>query len=116
MISHDAIDDYLRRNERVCAAVIAYSQWQVTPRCAASILRDACEHRPNYSPWIECCYNSNPRLAIRRAINSRHTMRWYPADYQQTLRIVRTATRPTKPPLRPVRWSIHHRPRCVHVR
>jgi hypothetical protein len=58
----------------------------------AAIVRDAQAGVPNYSPWIECCFDGNPRTAIQRTLRARHTMHGYPADYEHTLRIVRSAT------------------------
>jgi hypothetical protein len=87
----DSIEEYLRRYERTCATIIAFSLGYATPQCAANILRDAHRRQQNYSEWIYECYRADPLPAVQAAIQSRRALKGYMADYQAALAIVRRA-------------------------
>jgi hypothetical protein len=91
MTRPSSLDEYLRRYERTCATIIAFSLGYATPHCAANILKDAHERQQNYSEWIYECYRADPLPAVRDAIRSRHHFKGYMSEYQAALAIVRRA-------------------------
>ena len=81
-------DQYLQRDPRICAHIIAESLGYATPELAASILRDAKAGRPNYCEWIYSCFRADPRPAVRAAIEGRHRHTGYMASYELARAIV----------------------------
>src|SRR5437762_12714716 len=81
----DSIDEYLRRYERTCAAIIAFSLGYATPQCDANILRDAYGRSKNYCEWIYECYRADPLPAVKSAIRSRHRRTKYMSEYEAEL-------------------------------
>src|SRR5437016_5415364 len=83
MMRPSSLEEYLQSYPRTCAVIIAYSLGYASPRCAASILKDAHERQENYSEWITACYGYDARRAVTDAIRARHALRGYMADYDR---------------------------------
>lgn len=81
----------LARYPRLCAHLICQSLGYAAPTTAAVLLRQAMHGQPSGSEWILTCYQSDPRAAVRAAIENRHHHRGYLADFAQAVALVRQA-------------------------
>jgi hypothetical protein len=78
----------MRRWPLVVAHVICESLGYATPSCAARIVDDAAHKRENWCEWIACCYQCDPRGAVRQAVATRTWHKGYMAEIQNAKRLV----------------------------
>src|SRR5688572_27640105 len=85
----ESAEDYLRRYPRIVAHLICESLGYATPNSAAQILKDTKEGNENWCEWLYSCYNCDPKIPVRQAIQRRHSHKGYMAEYQNAYAIVR---------------------------
>ncbi len=91
--------EIMKRYPRITAHVIAESLGYATPSFAALILRDAKYRQENWCEWIYTCYDKNPALAVKAAIQRRHSHHGFMAEYSNAKALVDRAIQTGEEPL-----------------
>lgn len=92
-------EEVMKHYPCLTAHVICHSLGYATPSCAAHILKDAREGKPNYCEWIYSCYGCDPKPAVQMAIKTRHHHRGFMADYKTALALVNHAIKTGNEPM-----------------
>ena len=92
-------NEAMKRYPHIVAHIICHSLGYATPRCAAQILADHINGRPNFCEWIACCYHGVPKGAVEGAIRGRHSHKGFMARFSHALALVRQAIEQNREPI-----------------
>jgi len=90
--------EIMKKYPSITAHIISESLGYATPSCAATILKDARDGKPNYCEWICCCYGGDPMKALQNAIRNRHHHEGFMAEYKLALALVKRAIEKNEEP------------------
>lgn len=89
----ETLHDFMKQYPRITAHIICESLGYATPSCAARILKDAKEGRPNYTEWVWSSYRGDPAPVVHHSIRNRYAHHGYMAEYRLAMALVERAAR-----------------------